>query len=91
MGRFLDALARQSLIEQREVDEIFSCAVYSDYEAEIWGGDAGFPVDREWMEEAQREEEEVQREEEEVQRVEDERWIDELNEEMSAESEKGDA
>jgi hypothetical protein len=84
MGRFLDALARQSLIEQREVDEIFSCAVYSDYEAEIWGGDAGFPVDREWMEEAQREEEEVQR-------VEDERWIDELNEEMSAESEKGDA
>ncbi|KAL2787585.1 hypothetical protein BJX66DRAFT_310681 [Aspergillus keveii] len=81
MGRFLDALARESLIEQREVDEIFSCTVYSDYEADIWGGDAGFPVDREWMEAAQREEEEIQR-------VEDERLIDEMNDEMNSEFEK---
>jgi hypothetical protein len=55
--------------------------VYSDYEADIWGGDAGFPVDREWMEAAQREEEEIQR-------VEDERLIKKMNDEMNSEFEK---
>ncbi|KAJ0423248.1 hypothetical protein BJY00DRAFT_310377 [Aspergillus carlsbadensis] len=84
MGRFLHALAREGLIEQREVDDIFSCAVYSDYEVEIWGGDAEFPVDRVWLDE-------VRREEEEVQRVEDERLIEEMNGEILEGSEKGDA
>ncbi|KAL2812303.1 hypothetical protein BJX63DRAFT_432747 [Aspergillus granulosus] len=64
MGRFLDALATESLIERREADEIFACAVYSDYEITTWGGDGEYLADQEWVEE--------------LQHLEDERLVDEL-------------
>ncbi|KAL3459632.1 hypothetical protein BJX64DRAFT_290980 [Aspergillus heterothallicus] len=72
IARFLDTLAAEGIVERRQVDEIVSCAAYSEAESALWGGDGGFVADVEWVEEMQFEE--------------DERLIDEMQAIMAEEA-----
>ncbi|KAL2832321.1 hypothetical protein BJY01DRAFT_253886 [Aspergillus pseudoustus] len=71
IGRFLSELAGEALIERREAEEIFECAVYSEAEVALWGGEGEFVADVEWIEEMERDQ--------------DERLIDEMNEAIERE------